>query len=1147
MKKNLVICAAAALTVGAAAAETAPLLKVPCITPEESDLILRGDWEDDELWRNAATIDGFSCAGAAAPAATRAQLFHDGTGIILRAVIKEEEPIFASGRNWQESFVGDSAFRFALGAGSLGVSQSAIAGYESPYSSRQDLRHFYEYTINAAGSLSRRYNECPVRNPLFGGCVDLTEDGWEALMFIPLASAGISWEPGSIYYCNLSRFHLGDRWDWVPAGGSGYTPLKFGLLELLEPERNGERSIFGPLPAAGEKKSGPPRVSKPALTYYPLGGKVTAQVPEGGDGETAELSANGNRAVFAIGPGARGVCSVPVELPAGGKFTAVLTRNGREELKEEFTVPEKPEWYDTDAGIEYLEEKVAFPWQPIEFRDGEAHLAHAEWEFGDSTLPRRITVKGRELLAAPVYVTGVLSDGWEAPVSDLAAERRTTPPFVESLPMDAEGALRIKSRLEFDGFAIFRIRAEGLGETSWRELAVHIPIRSEVCEFLNFGYSQDLLRIGNGGYAGNPSQFWVGNGSIGLSFSYDRNCFPNGTAAPRVEIAPGEIILRLADTGSGTFPEDFVWQFFLHPTPVRGDFIPPFSDKMSTGAFERWSAYQGFPDLGKIPAVRQAAEIIHGNKAKLYVYFSNLLAENSPGYQEYRADLEALPQRMWYQRAYDPGRGVRCFVTCLRKERGDQILHGVARLLDECGIDGVYLDGPTEPFSCANPGHDCDDSLPAVWDDDCTGGRILGQRAFVKRLRGIFDAKGIKYPLWSHTGGSIYTSTLSLADYYYDGEQLARFRDGYLVEPEKFRINYALHGLGVRGRFLPILYYNSTFTCRQALPWSLVHAAETSALKSPHPLDAFFFSFLRREAPAKFYPYWEEQPHWRVEADETILASYLRDDDEGVLVLSNLYQDGVKTVTVDLEPFFDGREMRIACLTGDEKTFARDGNKITFSLRPASMKMFYVTANDTLPENLPSPLRPKGASGPADPLPAAPGFRADDWEMTGVETQEDGSVIFPAGGAAAARMVCRRRLPEPFTMRMTLEHSGPLKIFIDEVEIAYTPAIGWLIDGVDEFENEDYCATSHKGHRGGHEALNRPVDLTISMADGHLNVSYDGARLLHHALPAVDNAVHAVAIEVPAGGEAKLQLDEVTGEGTIPFPEFELIHPVLAL
>ena len=152
MKKKRIIALAAALCSTFTAVADTPLLKVPYIEPEAVEsLFVSGGFDDP--WAGAAVVEKFNNVGntSGIPVATKVQLFHDGANILIRAELTEPHPVFAGERSWQESFVADSAFRFALGAGSLGVSESTIAGYDSPYSSRQDLRHFYEYTINAAG------------------------------------------------------------------------------------------------------------------------------------------------------------------------------------------------------------------------------------------------------------------------------------------------------------------------------------------------------------------------------------------------------------------------------------------------------------------------------------------------------------------------------------------------------------------------------------------------------------------------------------------------------------------------------------------------------------------------------------------------------------------------------------------------------------------------------------------------------------------------------------------------------------------------------------------------------------------------------------------------------------------------------------
>ncbi len=1126
------------------------MIKIPFISPQQSSQL----WENAEagrhLWAEAARIEKFNDVGGSAgiPVATVVELLHDGETLWVHGILQEPVPIFAGERNWRESFTGDSALRVALGAGASGTQGSAIAGYDSAYSSRQNLRHFYEYTVNAAGSLSRMYNEGPLRNALCSGKVVQSNTGWEAWLAIPLKSAGIVWKPGEAYYCNFFRFYRGARYGWVLAGYGGYTPLQFGMMELLPQERNKEKSIVPPLPlpTSPAVPAAAPEVSAPTLTYYPLAGKVTGQMPPGDDGRVIEMRVGDQREKLVLSSRNPVTISLPVTHVAGNTFSAGLFDGSHALESREYTVPEMPEWLHTQAGMEYVSGKVAFPWSPLVFADGVLRLAHADWQFDDTTLVRQIAVKDQLLLRAPMYVTATLADGTVVPVASTVDGRELQAAFMESSPIEAPGKIEVKTRVEFDGFSIFRLRAREMGETGWQQLSVHIPLQSGVAKFLNFGSSQELLQIGHGGYQGDPGEFWVGNGNIGLAFSYDRDCFPNGTRAARVEINVEEIVIRLADEGSGSFPADFVWQFFLQPTPVRGDIIPPMSNQMALGPFERWSDYQGYPDLKKIPDMKQVSDLLHRKNEKFYIYFSNLLAENSPGYLEYRTDLEALPQRMWYRRDYDPGRGINCYVTCLRSERADQMLDGVEKLLQESKIDGVYLDGPTVAFECENSGHSCSDRIAAVWDGAYHEGRILGQRRFLQRLRGIFDSRGFQYPLWAHTGGGLNTATLGLADFYFDGEQLHRFRDGYLVEPEKFRINYACSALGVRGIFLPILYINSTFTTRQSLPWALVHGTETVALvKDYHSLERFFFRYLRQENPAVFYPYWESQPHWELHADETVFGSYLKLDDEGVIVVSNLYQDGEKEVEIALEKFFDGVPFRVECLNAGKESFRQNGDRISFLVGPGKMKMFYLTTNDTLPEDIPVPERPVGNSRTGDAIPENKGFTAGDWVVPEGKLGMDGNIAISDDHAGEATVAYRHRLPAEFTLHIRLEHSGAIEIGLDELKTVYKPDTGWLIYGVDEFANEDYSATSHNGHRGGHVALDRPVELVVSMRDGHVNIAYDGVRLLQNALPAIDNASHSLYLSVPAGSGMSLELQDLKASGEVPFHPSELQHPIL--
>jgi len=44
-----------------------------------------------------------------------------------------------------------------------------------------------------------------------------------------------------------------------------------------------------------------------------------------------------------------------------------------------------------------------------------------------------------------------------------------------------------------------------------------------------------------------------------------------------------------------------------------------------------------------------------------------------------------------------------CYLACVNGPYGDLLLDGIAKLADQAGIDGVYMDGTTVPWICSKP------------------------------------------------------------------------------------------------------------------------------------------------------------------------------------------------------------------------------------------------------------------------------------------------------------------------------------------------------------------------------------------------------------------------------------------------------------
>ncbi len=304
------------------------------------------------------------------------------------------------------------------------------------------------------------------------------------------------------------------------------------------------------------------------------------------------------------------------------------------------------------------------------------------------------------------------------------------------------------------------------------------------------------------------------------------------------------------------------------------------------------------------------------------------MAENAPEYAQFPNDFMASPRRVWYQRGYNPGKGVPCSVVCFRGETGEFLLDSIARLADGAGLRNVYLDGPSVPFSCRNLNHRCGEELPARWDEDYDHGRIAGQRAFLKRLRGIFDSRGVRTPIWHHTGGGFDLPCFALCDYYWDGEQLSRYRHGYLLPPTHFTVLYSGRPFGFQGLFLNTFYSDAMPENRQSLAWTAPNGVVPSYGTFPE-----YLRLVQRDSTFVFYPFTEKQPHIVRKLKNTLNVSYYLGKEEAILVSGNAVYHGTQQESVDLSGLFPGRSLAVRCLNREETPCFQNGILTLFCCR----------------------------------------------------------------------------------------------------------------------------------------------------------------------------------------------------------------------
>jgi len=288
---------------------------------------------------------------------------------------------------------------------------------------------------------------------------------------------------------------------------------------------------------------------------------------------------------------------------------------------------------------------------------------------------------------------------------------------------------------------------------------------------------------------------------------------------------------------------------------------------------ENWSRYQGYPDLAQVPKLKPLADACHARGMLFLVYFNQHMSDAAPEWQGMSSDLLVQPEWTNYHRE-DVKQD--CWGACVNGPYGDLLLDGIARLADEAGIDGVYMDGTTVPWHCANPTHPgCGEYL-----GDGTYRQHVPLRAtrqFMKRLRSIFAQRGQVLFLDAHTGGAINVATQSFCDGYYDGEQLSRYKPGFRLAPDAFLTGYMGRQFGFRGDFLP-----NRHTMDEALAVSLVH--DTAVRGQPGEVDLAWAAY--EDAGTRFIPYWEKSPLYSVAPTEVLGSLYLKAD-RALLVLGS--------------------------------------------------------------------------------------------------------------------------------------------------------------------------------------------------------------------------------------------------------------------
>jgi len=1018
--------------------------------------------------------------------------------------------------------------------------------------------YYYQFTANSAGAVSRFFIESPLDHPKFDAKTSSAKGSWTVEMRIPFSSWGAANPVGNTYPANFFRFRPPDMTAWhLPAFG-GYAPMPFGEIHFLPSEYSDQKTVEPPhaqLPTVGNsvvfvnglavQKEVAGELSA-TLEYYPLSRQIIGliETPEGAGADHAIISVDGVEvARQALTGGGKtkltAVVSDGTALPTTASLD-VISSDGDKLIAKNIDIPDHdiPDWYGTDAGNDYIDKKAPSPWSAPVVEGSRVRLFHNSMEFASGALPGSVVDGLGELLAGEAVVD-VEVNGKPISLNRSAPELRVD--GVVAQVISDQGALQSRASIEFDGFTTVKMRLRGVDPASVSKVSVAFPIRKEIAKFLNTGHLQNTQKLMGFGWEGPGSDIWLGNQDKGLWFSSDTPLFFSANRRSQIQITEDRaqtwLRFNFVDAPGQITDKDHIFRFFIQPTPTKKPSLAKsglFGGKLAMW-FEEWSDYEGYPDLAKMPEVAKRSAAAHERDQQFILYFNQQLAENSPGFKEFRSELIVPPGLMWYKRAYEPGKGVPCYVCCTHGPFGDLLLDGMRKLRDEGGIDGIYSDGTSYPWECDNLAHrGCDDNVVVRWDGKDES-RITGVREFLKRVRGIFDENGRKPAMVTHCGGGLDIPTTSLFDSYYEGEALVRYRPDYAIPLHVFAVGYSGWQWGIRTDMIPALWSSQTV---RLLPWSLLH--DTQVGGSSGELERKIYSDYSDDATVEYYPYWRAQPHVR-KLKGDVLFSYYRKAGSTMLIVSNLTWNE-QECELDLNGLYSRKTLAATDMARDI-VFPLQGNRARFALDAHS---FIALRLDT--------SSGADAAGDTQPTRSAErtglegkysGTRLADWEVNsadpGVSVQDGcsiggieggirlGSTVHQSASSAAFRM----SIADQGTVRLKIVRSGRLGLNIAGAGLSFDG--GWIPSAAPT--NTGYF------HHPGTNPEKAEI-LAVSWRDGMIDATYGDMNVAKGLSLRGMGSARSLSLSTWAGDWFAFEVLEISDQPSILFPS-KVAHPIL--
>lgn len=630
-------------------------------------------------------------------------------------------------------------------------------------------------------------------------------------------------------------------------------------------------------------------------------------------------------------------------------------------------LPPIPSWLGSKEG---LDDRIPPPYTPLKVAHAGSLLSVSPWgrryDLQALPFPAQIATRGQEVLAAPARLVARVAGKeipWQAAPLQVVAQ---TPGRVRTSHRASAAGLRLaaETSLEYDGFLRVDWSVRAQTPTRLDSLTFELPLDARYAQlFYDYPYQDSLVQDQKPGtldrnptaqetgaervlfHSGFRPIVWLGDNDRGLSWfceSYQGWSSARPDQVLEIVRRGPQVILRLhvMDVPTDLKPTDrpLSFSFALQATPVkpveRDCWDYRFGSAMNYGKEYRlltakigdqteidylsscgvrtlllanWTDVLCYPyPVGHEQDLRDLVKAAHQRGMKVICYHGYQISELAPEWPALGQEVVVLPSMRNPDR-YPDEEPQMVDTVCLRSVWQDRLVDGIARLIDEFDIDGVYLDSTNMSFMCANRDHGC--GYTEASGRGAGSYPLFPTRETFRRLYKVVKSRKPDGIVDSHVYSCMNSSALAYTTSFWNGEQLPSPAQGYIPDAlplDLFRTIFTGRQWGSAADFL---HYRVVATYAAGYPQALSETLLHDVLTRPG-MDRSMFDLAARlwklsddfgRKQAQFLPYWENAGLAQCSQPDVYVSLYKHPTNGVLAVVSNLgRQEATAEVRLDL-------------------------------------------------------------------------------------------------------------------------------------------------------------------------------------------------------------------------------------------------------